>query len=78
MRPGLGGIEVEDRFLRLSPFTFTWERGGGGGVGLRQRPQITALEPQAPELQVDRKWELVPPFRKKLPATPAVTVRVKT
>lgn len=45
---------------------------------MRQRPQITALEPQAPELQVDRKWELVPPFRKKLPATPAVTVRVKT
>ena len=65
MRLGLGGIEVEDRFSCLSPFTFTWE--SGGGVGLRQRPQIAALEPQAPELQVDRKWESVPPSGRSYP-----------
>lgn len=76
MRPGLG--EHWSWGQVLTPVSIHIYLGAGGGVGLRQRPQITALEPQAPELQVDRKWELVPPFRKKLPATPAVTVRVKT
>ena len=53
MRPGQGGTEVEDRLSYLSPFTFTWEQGA-------RRPHVTAPEPQAPELQVNRKWDSVP------------------
>lgn len=64
VRPGLGGIEVEDRFSYLSPFTFTWEWAVGWGCA---RPQIAALEPQAPELQVDRRWESVPPSGRSYP-----------
>lgn len=50
MRPGLGVIEVEDRFSCLSPFTFTWESGVGWGCARDPRWQLWSPRPLNYEL----------------------------
>ena len=75
MRPGLGGIEVGQV---LTPVSIHIYLGAGGGVGLRQRPQITALEPRPLNYKLTESGSWFPPSGRSYPPLLLWTVRVKT